>query len=329
VALAATGTRAAPLPGPRFVAHHAGARRVASATGAAPTPRLFRTRSYAVEPTIGVTARGVWVQAVGWTGDRPGSPSPVGGEISGRVLHAPLPGGPFTDESPAAGGVYTHVHTFDPELYVDEGTGRIFTTDLVIPCMEMSYRDDAPGSAWTTSVVGCEQTDHQTVFAGRPVSSPTVGYPNVVYMCAMNGGVGVPSSAFTSCLKSLDGGTTFVLTGTAPYTDDPTRPDGDLRVRGACNGATGHGTAGPDGTVYLPRGWCGQPWLAISHDEGATWTRVQVARNGMGMSDEGVWDHKAGVAVDAAGTVYYTWVAYDRRRTSRSRVTAAVPGASR
>ena len=28
-------------------------------------------------------------------------------------------------------------------------------------------------------------------------------------------------------------------------------------------------------------GWCGQPYLAISHDEGQTWTKVQVAKNGM------------------------------------------------
>jgi photosystem II stability/assembly factor-like uncharacterized protein len=70
----------------------------------------------------------------------------------------------------------------------------------------------------------------------------------------------------------------------------------------------GHGVVGPDWTVYLPRGWCGPPYLAISHDEGATWTRVQVSDK---QQDPNA--HEAGVAVDREGNLYYVWVAADTR----------------
>jgi hypothetical protein len=64
--------------------------------------------------------------------------------------------------------------------------------------------------------------------------------------------------------------------------------------------------------VYLPRGYCDQPFLAVSHDEGFSWTRVQVSNLGMGRSQSAIWDHEAAVTADAAGNVYYTWVAHDR-----------------
>jgi hypothetical protein len=83
-------------------------------------------------------------------------------------------------------------------------------------------------------------------------------------------------------------------------------------VPGACNTAAGHSSVGPDGTVYVPAGWCGQPWLAISHDEGQTWTRVQVASSGMPYTSFGLREHEAGVGADRHGRIYYTWVAHDR-----------------
>jgi hypothetical protein len=130
---------------------------------------------------------------------------------------------------------------------------------------------------------------------------------------------------FTACSKSIDGGITFVRTGTPPYTDDPTQEGGSQGVQGHCGGAVGHGAVGPDGTVYLPRGWCGKPYVAISEDEGATWEKVQVAGNGMAVGP-GQEEHEMNVAVDADGTVYTTWIAQDRLpylAVSRDRVSAA------
>jgi hypothetical protein len=119
----------------------------------------------------------------------------------------------------------------------------------------------------------------------------------------------------TACVKSLDGGDAFMLTGTPAYGPNPDADTGTFGIPGVCDGATGHGAVGPDGTVYLPRGWCGQPFLAMSKDEGMTWTRVQVADNGFNAGDDGTtgWDHEASLVADRAGNLYYLWIAHDYR----------------
>jgi hypothetical protein len=205
----------------------------------------------------------------------------------------------------------THRITFDPMLYVDTRTGRAFTADWTL-CSTVSHTDDV-GETWTTSKA-CGLTDHQNVFAGPPVTSPTVGYPNVVYMCAIDLGLAQPSAA-TSCLKSLDGGITWARTGAPAYTNDPRQGPGTLGIPGHCGGASGHGFVDSEGTVYLPRGWCSQPYLAVSKDEGATWDRIQVADNGMPRNQDDVlaeFEHEAAVAVDAKGNIYYFWTARNR-----------------
>jgi hypothetical protein len=66
------------------------------------------------------------------------------------------------------------------------------------------------------------------------------------------------------------------------------------------------------GTIYLPRGWCGEPYLAISKDEGDTWTRIKVADKPLPYDPaNGAWANDSGAAVDAQGNLYYTWVADD------------------
>lgn len=119
----------------------------------------------------------------------------------------------------------------------------------------------------------------------------------------------------TACWKSLDGGITFQRTGSPAFISDGTRTSGGTAgIPGLCLGTVGHGRLGPDGTIFLPRGFCDQPFLAISRDEGDTWERVQVADNGMAIGVSaglGIEDHEARVAIDPAGTVYYTWIARD------------------
>ena len=114
------------------------------------------------------------------------------------------------------------------------------------------------------------------------------------------------------CSKSLDGGLTFAPTGSPAFIDGQNSDPGVRGVPGLCDGVHGHGYVAPNGDVLLPRGWCGQPWLAISRDEGATWQRVQVAKNSMNTTDSGYPDHEAGVVADAKGNLYFTWVAKDR-----------------
>ncbi|MGH2734652.1 MAG: sialidase family protein [Actinomycetota bacterium] len=290
--------------GGRAVVHRAGGKTVRSPrlTRMAPDARLHRTGYVSWEPTMGVTKRGtVVLNGMGETGE----PLVIRSDDKGRTWKTAFDG---------------HGFTADPYLYVDPDTSRIFANDFLIPTCHLISTSDDEGKSWTTSPpAACgHNEDHQTVFAGPPPKGEAEpeGYPNVVYICSIGGGASIASTA-SVCSRSLDGGTTFLPSGAPAFTDDPTK-SGDYGVPGLCNGANGHGFVGSDGTVYLPRGWCGQPWLAISRDEGATWTRVQVAENGMPCcakvegTDGELFSHEAGVVADADDNVYYTWVAADR-----------------
>jgi hypothetical protein len=288
--------------GGRAVVHRAGGRAVGADEydGPVPEARLYQTGTLGVEPTLGIHPDGE-IFYVGFSG---------GAAQQAPVVRSDDGGATWTEVSPRVAGQRTHAITLDPMLHVDKDTGRVFTADLsTVTCSFVSHSDDK-GASWTTSKA-CGPTDHQNVFTGPPALSPTVGYPNVVYYCAIDGGLLFAFGTMTSCLKSLDGGLTWVKTGAPAFTDDPRQTSGNLGVPGHCGGATGHGFVDDDGTVYLPRGWCGQPYLAISDDEGATWRRVQVADTGM--ADDGtLQEHEAGVAVDRSGNVYYAWTGRNR-----------------
>jgi hypothetical protein len=86
---------------------------------------------------------------------------------------------------------------------------------------------------------------------------------------------------------------------------------------------------GADGTVYVPKRFAGEPEVAVSHDEGLSWQRVQVAQNGSG-------GETPRMALDDRGNVFYTWVsawhlpflAYSRDdgRTWSAPIALAPPG---
>lgn len=284
--------------------HHRDGRPVPGYTGPLPKAKAYLTGTNALEPTIGVTPNGD-VYYAGFN---------IQGVVNtwSRVLRTSDQGRSWSDVSPGvADTVRVHRTSMDPMLHVDRRTGRVFMTD--ISSLECSFvsSSDTGGAAWTSSKV-CGATDHQNLFTGPPVSSPTAVYPNVAYYCAIDGGALFAYGTMTTCLKSLDGGLTWVRTGAPAFTDDPRMTGGNLGLPGHCGGATGHGVVDDEGTIYLPRGWCRQPYLAISRDEGLTWQRVQVAANGVPFEQGGLEEHEAGVAVDAAGNLYYVWTATDR-----------------
>ncbi|HEY7873948.1 MAG TPA: sialidase family protein [Actinomycetota bacterium] len=246
----------------------------------APDGRLFRVGVNAAEPTLGVTESGnVFYTA-------------LQSNFKIDVLRSSNDGKTWKIASPTLpNGENAHRLSVDPFIYVDatEGVNRIFNIDLTAACSYLSFSDDE-GKTWTTNPLACGQpvNDHQALFAGPPATSVTIDYPNVVYYCWND-------VVTTSCSKSIDGGLTWARTGTPPY------PGADPGQDDLCGGLTGHGAVGPEGNVYIPRGWCGQPWLSISKDEGVTWTRVQVA-------DNGIPDHESAVTTDSAGNVYYAWM---------------------
>ncbi|MDP9067004.1 MAG: glycoside hydrolase [Actinomycetota bacterium] len=279
--------------GGRAVAHRSGAAEVntAAARANAPDAKLHRikvdgTQLQGVEPTLGLTKNGDVYYAAFQTNTRI------------EVAHSGDNGQTWDLRSPELpGGRNTHALSFDPYVYVDPRTDRIFTIDLTVACSYLSFSDDK-GKSYITNPIACGRpvNDHQTLFAGPPVNSPTVGYKNIVYYCWNDVGS-------SSCSKSLDGGLSFSPTGAPAYPGiDPEAGEQDDNF---CGGLHAHGYVGHDGTVYLPKGHCGQPFLSISKDEGKTWNRVQVAKIGTST-------HEAGVATDSKGNIYYAWVARDR-----------------
>jgi hypothetical protein len=278
--------------GGRAVAHHAGGKRIASRAiaSAAPDSRFYRLGINGWEPTIGVDDKGrVFYQA-------------RNADLEPQVMRSTNEGDTWKIVSPTIAGQNTQPQSLDPIMYVDKDTGRIFTNNIPadVFCQYVSFSDNA-GKSWTNTAI-CGHFDHQNIFTGpapKGGDKPS-GYKNVVYYCAINLVALSGTSTATTCSKSLNGGLTWIHTGEPAYlTPVPPR---DGQEEPWCDGAVGHGVVGPDGSVYLPRVWCGQPYVSISRDEGFTWDAVRVAKNG----GRG---HEAGIAADAAGNLYYTWIA--------------------
>jgi hypothetical protein len=270
------------------VAHRAGGRVVAAAN--APDARIYTVASDAIEPTLGITKKGdiFYAAAASVTGV--------------DVMRSTDDGGTWENTSPRTPtGQKTHPLTLDPYVYVSEPTGRIFNIDLYVACSNLSFSDDN-GDTWTTNPLACGRpvNDHQTLFSGPPAISPTPVFPEVVYYCWNDFGAG------SSCSKSLDGGIGWTPTGSPAFTGNDL--NSEERPLDFCGGFHGHGVVGPDGTVYLPKEYCGQPWIGISKDEGATWTRVQVADN----TTERLGSDTS-VAVDRKGNLYYAYETQDQK----------------
>lgn len=281
----AMSTQGSAAPARKAVAHGANGK-PAKATKA-PTPKMYRLGHGAGEPTLGITRKGnvFYTASSGCVTSCAGSTESVQTVAPGgrAVFMTDDKGKTWKDVTPGpADGVSTHVFSMDPYLYVDQTPdgNRIFDVDLTVACAILSYSDDE-GATWVTNPFACGEpvNDHQTVFTGKPVTSPTVGYPKIVYYCFNH-------PAFTKCSKSLDGGLNFIPTA---QINNPT-----------CSGLNGHGVTNAQGVIYLPLGSCGLPKLAISKDEGNTWNVIQVA--------DSTATGDPSVAVDSSGNLYYLWV---------------------
>ncbi|MDX6656880.1 MAG: hypothetical protein QOH62_1673 [Solirubrobacteraceae bacterium] len=303
------------------VAHHAGG---ALASAPLPTACVTETGMATSESTIGVTRRGTVVY------------SPA---ISENSLARSLDGGATWSAAYPPDEQYTALwNTDDPYLTVDRRTGRIFWSHATGPSRTAPilvsnsplpsglptaiaaaagfqvYSSADEGASWHTADYQSAPTgDWEKVFTGPPApgAAQPQGYPDVVYLCGNS-----PTEAAGPgrlCYRSLDGGESFEPAG---YVFPSAQTPDSCQALAANNGAVG-----PDGTVYQPVMCRSAAYVAVSRDEGAsyTWQRVQGAPGMAGVA--GVDADLGGlqVAVDDGGTVYALWQTESAIYLTRSR----------
>jgi hypothetical protein len=264
---------------------------------------------------------------------------------SGAIFFSPAASENTLARSQDAGATWTLVappemqhtslwNTVDPDVIVDRRTGRVFwvhatyTEDLRWPLPDQSaaswlvptavanahgfqvYSTADDGRSWSTADYQHENTaDWEKIFVGPPPSPNTgaaqpVGYPNVVYVCA-NAPLEVIGPGRV-CYKSLDGGVTFISTGYVfPSASAPA---------GCPPLAQNSGVVGRDGTVYIPQSCSAATYLAVSHDEGASYAWLPVAGAPPAKSLGAVVQ----LALDQAGNLYLLWSESDALRLAIS-----------
>ncbi len=193
-----------------------------------------------------------------------------------------------------------------PFGHVDQTTDRIFA-DVYNGVPEyslVSYSDDG-GESWEQSQVPPTTTAnaHQSLVAGPPVTSDTERYPNIVYRCARWLPVATPSADHwgLGCHRSLDGGATWQ--STTGYVIPSLQEDK------RCDVMMGDVHADQRGWLLYPFAHCGTTYLAVSQDEGESWTLHTIADPVMGIAEGTL--RGPSIAIDREGTWYYAWVAGD------------------
>ncbi len=244
----------------------------------------------AAEPTVGVLKNGTAFFAAG-TFDGPG------GLARTKIMRSKDGGLKWDSIQPViAGDISEPPQTLDPYVYVDPDGGRVFSIDLYVGSSYLLYSDNE-GDTWerNPAASGNFVNDHQTIYSGPPPEGiETNGYPEILYYCFNR-------VSDSSCGRSMDGGQTFVPTGEPAFFGE------DQEAGGFCGGLHGQVATDHKGRVFLPKGHCNRPWVAMSEDAGASWQRVQVTK----------FIRTAGphieIATDAADNVYLVWWSRNRK----------------
>jgi hypothetical protein len=304
------------------VAHHPAGKPLGSGEAAAlPVPCAGETGYASSEPGIAITNKGTIFY------------SPARTENS---LARSLDNGATWSLTYPAKMQYTSLwNTVDPGVTVDRRTGRAFwvratgdlrTAPVLVDESPLPYQaptaiayahgfqvysSSDEGHDWLTADYQHENMgDWEKIFVGPPSSAPgapqPVGYPGVVYVCA-NAPFEV-SGPGRDCYRSLDGGATFNEAGFLfPSSTSPSD---------VCAALAGNaGVVGSDGTVYEPQSCSNGAWVAVSRDEGASYTWLPVT-GAPGVSGLGGGYQ---LAIDHADNLYALWKVGDELSVAISR----------
>ena len=246
-------------------------------------------------------------------------------------------------------------NTVDPDVIADPRTGRVFWSHATGPVRDETglpqinslpqgagfylaaaqgfqvHGSSDDGLTWTTADYSTAPTgDWDKLAVGPPPPADTgaaqpTGYPDVVYMCA-NSPLEVTGPG-RLCYKSLDGGVTFQIAGyVSPSTSEPHDVCPPLNFDPPVVDSTG--------AIYQPVTCDNGDYVAISHDEGSTYSWVKVPGAPTGNPDSGPYLQ---LAVDAADNLYGLWqqggliyliVSRDRGQTWSAPMMIAAPGVS-
>ncbi|HUR52413.1 MAG TPA: sialidase family protein [Mycobacteriales bacterium] len=267
-------------------------------------PKLQLAQAYvgrkAAEPTLGVDKKGsVWTVAAAFDAI-PGNPPK--NEPRTLVMRSTDGGRTFKDTSPNLAGLKTQNVSTDPYIYVEPTSGRVFDLDLQgLNGAHLSYSDDQ-GKTWTESLLTTAgANDHQTLVAGPapegvplPLTDPK--FQKVLYYCTN-------AVTWGSCARSFDGGHVFTQTNQTGFLTVQPNYLATLDLNhneGICGQLHGHAVVDRAGRLFIPRGYCRIPMIAISNDAGTSFHDVKVA-------DIPIDGQQASVAVDSKGTLYYAW----------------------
>ena len=244
-------------------------------------------------------------------------------------------------------------NTVDPDVIVDPRTGRVFWSHATGPVRDETalpqvnplpqgagfylaaaqgfqvYGSGDDGQTWTTADYSTAPTgDWEKLAVGPPPPASTgaaqpTGYPDVVYLCA-NSPLEV-SGPGRLCYRSLDGGRTFQVAGyMSPSAGEPQDICPPLNFDPSVVDSTG--------TTYTPVTCQNGDYVAISHDEGATYTWTPVPGAPTGGVNSGPFLQ---LAVDAADNLYglertggliYLIVSRDHAQTWSKPMMVAAPG---
>ncbi|MCU1599474.1 MAG: hypothetical protein JWO22_183, partial [Frankiales bacterium] len=295
----------------RVVAHTAGRHVVRTAL---PWVCAASTGYATSETTLAVTPRGTVVMSPAQT-ENTSARSTDGGRT-------------WSLTAPAAEQYTSLWNTVDPSMTVDPRTGRLYlvhatgptrTTPVLVDESPLPgvvstsaaaaagfqvYSSADEGRSWTTTDMQlAPMGDWEKVFVG-PARS---GHGSTVYVCG-NSPFEV-SGPGRICYRSHDDGRSFTPAGYVfPSATEP---------RSCPALAADNGSVGPDGTVYQPVTCSDGSYVAVSTDEGSSYTWHAVpgtAGTGLGITGTGFQ-----AVADAGGTVWAAWPDGDRLLLSRSR----------